>query len=1113
MGDRRKDQAERMARYAHLIEQQAGKAVRPFRTDGYVNLLNRYGTQHDTTERYRYQAEPMVPDELLTMYYEGNGLFAKIIDTPAEEAIKHGFKLEGLKDQKVEDFFTEALDELDWEETAMTAIRWARLFGGSIAVMLINDGRGLEEPLDWRSIRSIDDIRVYDRSVIQPEEWSMFSYDPQDPFRTRGSRLGMPERYNVSSRYGSFVVHDSRCLVFQNGILPENTTSSVYQLWGIPEYVRIQRAIRDAEIAHGSATKLLDRSVQAVYKMKDLAAELATEEGEDRVLRRLQTIDMARGLLNSITIDSEGEDYDFRQFQFSGVSDVIDSTCNFLSALTSIPQTILFGRSPAGMNATGDADLENWYNALERIQKRMVKKNLRYLLSVVFQAGVRTGEVDEVPKIKISFNPLWSLSDMEQADLEQKRAQTQLTRAQTAQTYIDKQVIDPSEVRKKLADSEEFDVENMLDEYDDEELFAGMESQMGGDVPPGANPQGMEQGAAHAAQGMETGSVPQGNPGGIAEQGAFAEYGQGVSLEEHNRDPGNEGEAPAAAPAATKLPQDMSEEEKKQAARASQADASDTPTPNTAEGLNPSSVGVLVISDGKILTGTRHNDFGYGLICGPGGHIEPGETPTQAAFRETEEEFGISPKSLIPLGFGPKEPDTGLTPYLFLCTEYEGEPDCVDLEMTGATFRTMEELDQLATSMFQPFADGLEILKECIYTPLFFGDDEGEMYGKLVNSVGKAVNGDGLPVAEDGGPGSGNHGHEGVPGQVGGSAPSAGAFNKSIADSYKTGNYTDVGIAVRKCLKEAPLGAKIKVGSTTYTKVGDEKYEYEWAPGKTTTSPENYVVNLTDKFHPENAPKFEEIKSEDIAEAKAETGELDPKETSVEVPIGEYTGKTDFPEGSVSREVMSKKKEELTRNLRDSGEDGKMDDQEVERLVGAVKHYNLGGQCQEILSAQDPETYDFLRSTMSADRKAWAAEQAEAIERFIALSDKIDAPVYRGMAFNDAYDESGGKAMEFVNSLREGGTIEFGHISSWASSRGTAVSYSSSALDAEFEDGTNYSILMTVRKPKTTVSLGGINPENECLSPKAAKYKVSKVKKTYDEDDACYYYDVELEEE
>lgn len=116
----------------------------------------------------------------------------------------------------------------------MTAIRWARLFGGSIAVMMINDGRGIDEPLDWRNIRSIDDIRVYDRSVIQPDYQSMFSYDPRDPFRTRGSRLGMPEFYHVTSRTGSFTVHDSRCLVFQNGILPENTTNSIYQLWGIP---------------------------------------------------------------------------------------------------------------------------------------------------------------------------------------------------------------------------------------------------------------------------------------------------------------------------------------------------------------------------------------------------------------------------------------------------------------------------------------------------------------------------------------------------------------------------------------------------------------------------------------------------------------------------------------------------------------------------------------------------------------------------------------------------------------------------------------------------------------------------------------------------------------
>lgn len=724
MDDRRKDQAERIVkRYAHLIEMQTGKAVRPYRADGYVNMMNKYGTSKDTTEGYRFRAEPVVPDELLTMYYEGNGLFAKIIDTPAEEAIKHGFTLESTKDQKIEDFYTEALDELDWEETAMTAIRWARLFGGSIAVMMINDGRGIDEPLDWRNIRSIDDIRVYDRSVIQPDYQSMFSYDPRDPFRTRGSRLGMPEFYHVTSRTGSFTVHDSRCLVFQNGILPENTTNSIYQLWGIPEYVRINRAIRDAEVAHGSATKLLDRSVQAVYKMKDLAAELATEEGEDRVLRRLQTIDMARGLLNSITIDSEGEDYDFRQFQFSGVSDVIDSTCNFLSALTSIPQTILFGRSPAGMNATGDADLENWYNYLERIQKRMVKKNLRYLLSVIFQAGVRTGEVDEVPKIKVEFNPLWSLSDTEQADLDQKRAQTQFTRAQTAQLYIDKQVIDPSEVRAKLADSEEFDVENMLDEYDDEDLFPD-EPAEGGQVSSDVGQSVFEQGQfADYAKGVDLKKATE-DPSLLNREmldKLSAKYAEGTSTEEHKKDPGGDGEAPTAAPAATKLPQDMSDEERQQsAANAPQNRAKASVQGVKGDGNTSTSedtkacVGVLVVSQGKVLSGTRKTEFGHGLICGPGGHIKEGESPKQAAFREAEEEFGISPKELIPLGRGPMEPDTGIQPHIFLCTEYEGEPNCVDGEMADPQFRTLEEIELLSPSLFQPFADDVKLLKAAL---------------------------------------------------------------------------------------------------------------------------------------------------------------------------------------------------------------------------------------------------------------------------------------------------------------------------------------------------------------------------------------------------------------
>lgn len=701
MSDKKSQQAKRIQQYARMIEKQTGKAVRPFRADGYMNMMNRYGTSKDATEHYKFNPEPAVPDDLLSQFYEGNGLFAKIIDAPAEEALKRGFELDGIKDEDVTTFCYEALDELDWEETFMTAIKWSRLFGGSIIVMLINDGGGLEDPLNWKNIKSIDDLRVYDRSVIQPDYSSMFSYDPRNPYSSRGSRLGMPEYYRINSRYGSFTVHESRCLVFQNGVLPENTSNSVYQLWGMPEYVRIHKAIRDTEVAHSSAPRMLDRSVQPVYKMKDLSSLLATEEGESLVLKRLQVIDLARGLLNSLVIDSEGEDYDFRSFQFAGVSDVIDAACNFLSAITHIPQSILFGRAPSGMSDTGESDMEKWYSYVERIRKKNIKGNLRYLVSVIFQAGLYTGEVDEVPKIKIKFKPLKVLSDMEQADLDLKKAQIDQAKAQTTQIYVDMQVLDPSEVRLKLADSSEYNINTVLDEYEDEEdLMAAYTGQLA------------------EAPGQQ-----------IFEEGQFNQYGSGVDVAAHDKDPGTEGSAPANAPAVTKLPQDMSAEEKEQIINKDSSAAG---------------VGVLVVKDGKILCGTRHNDTGYGLICGPGGHVENGESYEKAAFRETEEEFGISPKELIPIGIGPLEPESGLRSHIFLCTAFDGEPDCVDMEMAAPKFRSLEELEELKPSLFPPFRDSLEILRDVLTVD---------------------------PEKEDGGPGSGNHGHEGRAGKIGGSAP------------------------------------------------------------------------------------------------------------------------------------------------------------------------------------------------------------------------------------------------------------------------------------------------------------------------------------------------------
>ena len=627
------------------------------RTDGYVNMLNKYGTTQDNSTSYQFQSEGIVPDMVLTDQYEQNGLFAKIIDAPAEEAVKHGFDL-GLKNPDVQTYLEERLEELDWNEHAATAIKWARLYGGAIIVMLIDDGGGIDEPLNVRRIRGIDELRVYERAVVFPDFDSLYNFDPRNPLKASTPKFAMPEYYYVQSIYGQFWVHESRCLIFRNGILPERSLNPLYRFWGMPEYVRVNHALREAVTSHSNGVKLLERSVQAIYKMRGLADLLATEEGENEAIRRLQVIDMARGILNSIAIDAEGEDYDFKTISFSGVKDIIETTSNRLSAETNIPQTILFGNTPTGMNNTGEGDLENWYNFIERNQKLMLKGNLKTLLDVIVRAGLKQGKLEEEPDIKLSFNPLWSMTETEAVQVESTKAQTALVKAQTAQIYVDMMVLDPSDVRKGLENDDEYIIEELLNGSDEGDLW-------GGDAPEGAFP-------PEEKSGKQTRNlldiVQKYKAGEIDRESAIAIIKSSFQHE------------PEA------IEQMLGE------GGAVKADAKDL-----------GGVGVLVVNEGGlVLAGTRTDN---GQICGPGGHIESGETPAAAAIRETQEEFGITPMNLTPL-----------SDRIFLCTVYDGEPVCDSDEMTGPFWFNPEGYfkDREPEDIFPPFRESLKLLPDPI---------------------------------------------------------------------------------------------------------------------------------------------------------------------------------------------------------------------------------------------------------------------------------------------------------------------------------------------------------------------------------------------------------------
>lgn len=689
------DQQLKLKRGAAIIE----GTQEQFRQDGgYTNLLNKFGTMQDNSTAYVYNQEPVVDDMQLIRLYEGNGLFAKIIDRPSEEAVKHGLDID-YGNEDIAEYVDDRMDELGFEDKFATAEKWARLYGGSIIVMLIDDGRGLEEPVDWNNVRSIEELRVFERAIVQPDYTTLYNFHFLDTLDT-DRPFGEPEYYQVFSIYGYFVVHRTRCLVFRNGRLPEQTTNANYRYWGIPEYVKIKRALRECITSHEDGVKLLERSAQAIYKMKNLANMLATADGENKVLQRLQIIDMARSILNSIAIDTDGEDYTFETLQMSGVKDVLDSTCNMLSAVTNIPQTILFGRSPAGMNSTGDSDMENYYNMVENIQKQNMKKNVRTVIDLILRQGVLEGKIPEEPRYKVKFAALWSLSETEQADVDNKKASTEYTKAQTVQIYMDSNVIDPSEVRKSLASEGSMEIEELLNE---EEL----------DISNDTFDFGIND--TISISGIDTETDEESDIISI-------EVDKEMDADKIAEDNGRMLHI---------LTQDLKESEEGIQDRINQEwkNQSDNDTDYPASA-------VIVIKDGKILCASRRNGEG---ICGPGGHVEDGESPEEAAVREAMEEFNIVPLNLIPLGEYKGSTGLYLPSMIYFTDTFSGTPEADGDEMMDAQWLSLEDLQK--EKLFPPFKESLDLLVHTMKNQLT-SDEPKVMIKSTLN---------------DGGPGSGRY--------------------------------------------------------------------------------------------------------------------------------------------------------------------------------------------------------------------------------------------------------------------------------------------------------------------------------------------------------------------
>lgn len=150
------------------------------------------------------------------------------------------------------------------------------------------------------------------------------------------------------------------------------------------------------------------------------------------MLKRLMKLDMFRGPTNTVAIDTK-ETYDLKGISLTGTSDILDKNEKALSAVAGIPQIVLFGDSPSGLNANGSADLEIWYGRVGQGQRTQCAPAITKL--VEFQTG---------KKPEITFNPLHVASDKEQAE-------TRKLNAETDKMYWEVDAVSSGEIRKTVS--------------------------------------------------------------------------------------------------------------------------------------------------------------------------------------------------------------------------------------------------------------------------------------------------------------------------------------------------------------------------------------------------------------------------------------------------------------------------------------------------------------------------------------------------------------------------------------------------------------------------------------------------------------------------------------
>ena len=347
--------------------------------------------------------------------YRGSWIIGKAVDIVADDMTREGIEIVSDHEPQEITKLQKSIDQLGIFKGINKAIRWARLFGGSIAVMMI-DGHDLSMPLNYQTVRkgSFKGLYVLDRWRVQPTF--------NELIKDFGPDFGMPMFYNALGDidFPSVKIHHSRVIRFDGIEMP------YYQMlaenrWGISIIERMwDRLIASDSTTHGAA-QLVFLSHLRIIGVKGLREALSIGGvQEEAIIKQFQYISQLQSIMKSTILDAN-DTFNTHSYTFSGLSDVMSKQDEQIAGATDIPLIRFYGMTTTGF-ANGETDLRNYYDKIHKERENQLTQiMMSKLLPVLCQAVL---DMDMPEDLTLIWPSLWQMSDTEKADIAGKDVDT-----------------------------------------------------------------------------------------------------------------------------------------------------------------------------------------------------------------------------------------------------------------------------------------------------------------------------------------------------------------------------------------------------------------------------------------------------------------------------------------------------------------------------------------------------------------------------------------------------------------------------------------------------------------------------------------------------------------